>query len=168
MPSTDSSSTDESVGKDIEPTLRQAMIEHASLIRNGLPCTLSENQVGNGSMNVIHIIEFDDGVKWAARVLRKPQFWKYIMRGVMFLDYLRTRSPSLKVPKVQGHSSALYETISDNPYVFLEWLDGIQLSAWSGVVIGGMAWQRFMNDMANFLLTLWTLEIPQDKSFPSE
>ena len=134
----------------------EAMLRFATFLRNGIPCKIIEGLEVNGGMNTVRVIEFDDGIKWAVRLLQDPTLWNLVDSGIRTLQYLKDQSPDLKIPAVHG--------CSENHCVILDWLEGTAMDFWNLRLVSRRVQQqqRFLHDLADFLLTLWTIEMPPD------
>lgn len=139
----------------------EPLLAEASRLRGGTDCRLREGEIYEGGSNVVYVVEFDDGVKWAARMLRNPFGWQLTRRAISVLQYMKGQSTILKVPTIYGYSLESAQNPIGCAYVFLEWLEGTPLKVWN-TAISREKRQRLLDELADFLLTLWSLEIPSN------
>jgi isoamyl acetate esterase len=168
--------SDSPMAKGLEDMLSQ--VDHqglrsiASSLRNGRPCTLSD-QYTCGAYNLVFEVVFDDGVSWIARlrsasqmqvvsqefVFESPTYKQHVMESeVATMNYVRTHT-TIPVPKVFA-----FDTTSSNPaklpYILMEcihgWRTPPKLQDLPDTIV-----HKILDQLANVLLQLSTLQFPK-------
>jgi aminoglycoside phosphotransferase (APT) family kinase protein len=134
------------------------LLGQASQLRQGITCQLTGDRF-RGCSNTIYVLRFGDGVKWAARILRNPDASQLVREGTSTLKYIKTCSPQLKVPSIHAEFLDPDDPTGLPPHVFMEWIEGTPLQVWSHYTIDEQKRQTLLEDLAKFLLTLWSLPI---------
>lgn len=111
-----------------------------------------------GSHRIFKIV-FEDSVRWAARVSDNSNNWKNELRAVRQFQHIKKQHPEIKAPDLFVEE--------EHPVVYSEWVSGKPLAIWNSQ-IPLLKRQRLLDDLAEFLLQLWTTPIPsglaQEKS----
>ncbi|KAF2809234.1 uncharacterized protein BDZ99DRAFT_572022 [Mytilinidion resinicola] len=110
-----------------------ALLEYASKLRNGAECRLLPD-IGMGANNMVRVIEFNDGKRWAARV-RMPHsltrggttmLWdqakEIFDNEVAFLNFMR-QSSDIPVPAVYAHETTDAHGVHA-PFILMECVEG--------------------------------------------
>ncbi|KAF2816794.1 uncharacterized protein BDZ99DRAFT_504780 [Mytilinidion resinicola] len=97
----------------LEGTNWDALLEYASKLRDGTECKLLPD-IGMGANNMVRVIEFNYGKRWAARVLYDEE--------VAFLNFIR-ESSNVPVPMTYAHETA--DTVGVHaPFILMECVEG--------------------------------------------
>ncbi|KAF4211368.1 hypothetical protein CNMCM8980_004357 [Aspergillus fumigatiaffinis] len=135
------------------------ILSEASRLRLGIPCTLADESPCLGGSHRIFKIVFEDAVPWAARVSDDSNNWKGELRAVRQFQHIKKQRPEIKAPELFVEE--------EHPVVYSEWVSGKPLAIWNSQ-IPLVKRQRLLDDLAEFLLQLWTTPIPsglaQEKS----
>ncbi|KAJ5083023.1 hypothetical protein N7532_012066 [Penicillium argentinense] len=126
------------------------LLAEASRLHSGMKCWLVQERAHRGSSHDVFRIEFSDSTQWAMRVCRGPHDWPAELRAVKTLDQIKHRHPRIRAPQVHG---------TKHPVWFMEWIEGSPMESWSRE-LSQRARQGFLDDMADFLLQLWSTPAP--------
>lgn len=127
------------------------ILTQASLLRQSIPCTLADKKPRHGGSHSVFEIIFEDSVRWAARVSHGPENWKMEHRAMQYLQHIKQQRPDLKAPNVFVKA--------EHPVSYSEWVSGEPLAIWN-FQIPLTKRHRFLDDLAEFLLQLWTIHAP--------
>jgi aminoglycoside phosphotransferase (APT) family kinase protein len=131
----------------------------ASRLRLGIPCVLADECPCLGGSHRVFKIIFEDSVQWAARISNDPDDWKAELRVVRQFQHIKKQRPKIKAPDLFVEE--------EYPVVYSEWVSGKPLAIWNSR-IPLLKRQRLLDDLAEFLLQLWTTPVPstfaQEKS----
>lgn len=137
------------------------VLSHASLLRSGIRCSFANMSPCLGGSHRVFKIVFEDSVQWAARVSNDSSIWKNEVRAARQFQHIKKHCPGIKAPNL-----FVKEEI---PVIFAEWIGGEPLAIWNHR-IPSMSRQAIMDDLAEFLVQLWTTPVPpslaQGKSRP--
>jgi hypothetical protein len=135
------------------------LISEASRLRSGIQCNLADESPLHGGSHRVFRIVFEDSVQWAARVGNDPSNWENEIRTVKQFQYIKEQRPKIKAPDLFVNE--------EHHVVYSEWVDGQPLAIWDSQ-IPLLGRQRLLEDLAVFLLQLWTTPVPpalaQEKS----
>ncbi|KAL5356848.1 hypothetical protein BJX96DRAFT_143493 [Aspergillus floccosus] len=135
------------------------MLSEASRLRLGIPCALSNESPRVGGSHLVFKIVFEDSVRWAARVSDDPTNWTNELRAIRQFQHIKKQCPEIKAPD--------FFVGEEHPVVYSEWVRGTPLAIWNSQ-IPSLKRQRLLDDLAEFLLQLWTTPVPsvlgQEKS----
>lgn len=127
------------------------ILSEASRLRSGVPCSLGdENPCIGGSHRVFQIV-FEDSVQWAARVSEHSNDWKSELRAVRQFQHIKTLRPEIKAP------SLFIE--EEHPVLYQEWICDKPLAIWNSKIPLNKR-HRLLDDLAEFLVQLWTVPVP--------
>ncbi|RDW58926.1 uncharacterized protein DSM5745_11132 [Aspergillus mulundensis] len=125
--------------------------EAASRLRLGIPCVLADESPCLGGSHRIFKIVFEDSIQWAARVSDDSNNWRNELRAVRQFRHIKKHRPTIKAPDLFVEE--------EYPVVYSEWVSGKPLAIWNSQ-IPLLKRQRLLDDLAEFLLTLWTTPVP--------
>lgn len=94
---------------------------------------------------------FEDSVRWAARVNHDSNNWKDELRAIKNFQHIKQQCSEIKAPN-------LFFKV-EHSVLYLEWVSGEPLAVWN-FQIPLIKRQRLLNDLAGFLLQLWTTSAP--------
>lgn len=120
-------------------------------LREGLPCAFAEKRPIQGGSHRVFKLVFEDSVQWAARICERPGDWEYDVRAIRIFQHIKNRHPDLRSPSVFFKE--------DRPVLYSGWVEGEPLAVWN-LDISLQKRQRLLNDLAEFLLQLWTIPPP--------
>lgn len=123
----------------------------ASRLRLGIPCVLADECPCLGGSHRVFKIIFEDSVQWAARISNDPDDWKAKLRVVRQFQHIKKQRPKIKAPDLFVEE--------EYPVVYSEWVSGKPLAIWNSR-IPLLKRQRLLDDLAEFLLQLWTTPVP--------
>ncbi|KAI2670335.1 hypothetical protein N7451_008905 [Penicillium sp. IBT 35674x] len=129
------------------------LLSGASRLRLGVACSLADEDPCLGGSHLVFQIVFEDSVRWAARVSKDPDNWKSELRAVKQFQHIKKLRPEIKAP------SLFIE--EQHPVLYSEWVSGEPLATWNSQ-IPMFKRHRFLDDLAEFLLQLWTVPVPSD------
>lgn len=127
------------------------VLSEASRLRLGIPCSLADETPHHGGSHSVFKIVFEDSVQWAARVGHDPNNWKNEVRAIQNLQHIKQQCPEIRAPNLFFKA--------DHPVVYSEWVSGEPLAIWN-LQIPLIKRQRLLDDLAEFLLQLWTTSAP--------
>lgn len=128
------------------------MTAHASRLRSGIPCRVADEEPRVGGSHRVYKLIFEDSVAWAARENIDVKSWRLDLKAIDKLRFIVAKRPGLRVP-------AVYLNLDDR-IMYMEWVDGEPVRAWNHQISAPNR-HRFLDGLAEFLLQLWTLEVPQ-------
>ena len=96
-------------------------------------------------------IFFEDSVQWAARVGRDSNNWKHEERAIENFQHIKQQFPGIRAPNLFSKA--------EHPVVYSEWVDGEPPASWNSQILL-IKRQRLLDDLAEFLLQLWTTPVP--------
>lgn len=120
-------------------------------LRHGTPCTLANETPRQGGSHRVFKIIFKDSIQWAARIPHDPSNWKYELRAFKHFQHIKQQHPEIKAPTL------FFE--EEHPVLYSEWVSGTPLAIWN-FQIPLNKWRSLLNDLAEFLLQLWTTPTP--------
>ena len=129
------------------------IISGASDLRRGLPCSLPDEIPFRGGSHRIFKLVFKDSVQWAARVCHRPDDWEYDLRAIKTFLHIKKLNTGIRAPNVFFKE--------EHPVLYSEWVVGEPLAIWNHQ-IPSQKRQILLDDLAEFLLQLWTTPPPQD------
>lgn len=127
------------------------LLSEASRLRLGIPCSLADQSPYVGGSHRVFQIIFEDSVRWAARVNNDPENWDNELRAARQFQYIKKQHPEIKAPVL------FFE--AKHPVIYSEWISGKPLATWNSH-IPLLKRQRLLDDLAEFLLQLWTTSVP--------
>jgi hypothetical protein len=135
------------------------VLSEASRLRLGIRCSLADESPCLGGSHRVFKVVFEDSVLWAARVSDDPNNWKNELRAVRQFTHIKKQRPEIKAPDLFVEA--------EHPVLYSEWISGKPLAIWNSQ-IPLFKRQRLLDDLAEFLLQLWTTPVPpglaQEKS----
>lgn len=135
------------------------VLAKASRLRQGIPCSLADESPYLGGSHCVFKFVFEDSVRWAARVSSDPNNWKNELRAFRQFQHIKKHRPEIKAPELFVEA--------EHPVLYSEWISGKPLAIWNSQ-IPLLKRQRLLDDLAEFLLQLWTTPVPsalaQEKS----
>lgn len=134
-----------------EATTVDEVLVRATRLRRGIPCCTVEAPRVGGSHSVFKVV-FEDSVIWAARVNHDPTNWQMDLQAAKQFQYIKAKRPEIKAP-------AIYIDV-DHRTLYTEWIDGETLSVWNFQIPVAKR-HSFLNNLAEFLLLLWSIPVPQ-------
>lgn len=129
----------------------QEILSEACCFRPGLDCSFADETPFHGGSHDVFKIVFEDAVQWAARVCHDYNNWRYELHAVQMFQYIKQQCPEIRAPSVFFNE--------DHPVLYSEWVSGKPLAIWNAQ-IPPINRQRFLEDIAEFLLKLWTIPAP--------
>ncbi|OGM43514.1 hypothetical protein ABOM_008082 [Aspergillus bombycis] len=102
-------------------------------------------------------VVFEDFVQWADRVCHDPDNWKYDLRAVKMFQHIKQSHPDIKAPGLFFRA--------ERPVLYSEWVSGEPLAVWNSQIPLNKR-QRLLEDLAEFLLQLWTTAAPHPNFMP--
>ncbi|KAJ5641421.1 hypothetical protein N7490_005421 [Penicillium lividum] len=129
------------------------LLNGASRLRSGVPCSLADESPRVGGSHHVFKINFADSVHWAARISIDPNSWKGELLAIKKFQHIKKKQPEIKAPDifVDEECHVLYS----------EWVIGKPLAIWNHQ-IHSLKRLRMLDDLAEFLLHLWTTPVPSD------
>jgi len=146
----------------------------ATALHNNITCRVATDS-SEGAMGLVKQVSFDDGLKWAVKVVKK-EIYPLVNEGFRSLDVIEKYCPELPVPKQYG----AMETLASGKlnYYFMEWKEGRDLgyectlhtldnntSSNSGENTFSIP-ERLVPQLAEFVYNLTTCPIPEWESIP--
>jgi hypothetical protein len=131
------------------------MLSEASRLRQGISCSFAQVAPRHGCSHTVYKIIFEDSIEWAARVCHDFDNWQYEIRALNNLQYMKQQRPELRSPNVFFRE--------DHPILYSEWVRGEPLAIWNHG-IHAIKRETLLDDLAEFLLQLWTIPAPPDLS----
>ncbi|KAL3482076.1 hypothetical protein BJX99DRAFT_81975 [Aspergillus californicus] len=128
------------------------VLYEASRLRGEAPCSFAENPRHEQSHSVRKIV-FEDSIHWAARVIHNPDDWEYELQAIKNFQHIKNQHLELKAPSVFFNA--------EHPVLYSDWVSGDLLGIWN-LQIPLLQGQGFLEDLAEFLLRLWTTLPPPD------
>ncbi|KNG85966.1 hypothetical protein ANOM_006109 [Aspergillus nomiae NRRL 13137] len=128
-----------------------SLLFEARCLREVVRCSLADEDPCQGGSHKVFKIVFKDSVQWAARVCHDPDNWKYELRAVKMFQHIKQSHPDIKAPGV------LFK--AEHPVLYSEWVSGEPLAVWNSQIPLNKR-QRLLEDLAEFLLQLWTTAAP--------
>ncbi|GAB1204333.1 hypothetical protein APSETT445_002985 [Aspergillus pseudonomiae] len=128
-----------------------SLLSEARCLREGVRCSLADEDPCQGGSHKVFKVVFEDSVQWAARVCHDPNNWKYDLRAVKLFQHIKQSHPDIKAPGVFFKA--------EHPVLYSEWVSGEPLAVWNSQIHLNKR-QRLLEDLAEFLLQLWTTEVP--------
>lgn len=104
-----------------------------------------------GRSNTVYEIRSDRGHRWCLRVLLNADLTWLASRGTLLLKLMKQQQPALQVPAIIRTSEH---------YTVMEYLEGTALKNWNTQLLTRERRQLLLDQLASFLFTLWTLDIP--------
>ena len=104
-----------------------------------------------GRSNTVYEIRSDRGHCWCLRVLLHADLARLVSRGTLVLKLVKQQRPSLQVPAVIRTSEQ---------YMVMEYLEGRALQSWDTQLLTRERRKLMLDQLASFLFTLWTVDIP--------
>lgn len=104
-----------------------------------------------GRSNTVYEVRSDGGHHWCLRVLLDADLAWLVSRGTLLLKLMKQQRPALRVPAVIATSEH---------YIVLEYLEGAALQSWDTRLLTRDRRRSLLDQLASFLFTLWTLDIP--------
>jgi hypothetical protein len=133
------------------------IISEARDLRKGIPCYLvAECSFQGGSHRVFKLV-FEDSVLWAARVCHRPGDWNHDLRAIKNFLHIKKLHPKIKA--LNCYFKVEY------PVYYSEWVVGEPIAIWNHQI----PLQRrnvLLDDLAEFLLQLWTTLPPLSSTVP--
>lgn len=122
-------------------------------LRQAVSCAFADEDSYQGGSHRVFKIVFEDSMQWACRICERPEDWGYDMRATKVFQHIKRQHPDIKAPNV---------FFSETCHVlYSEWVDGEPLAIWN-LDIPLQKRQTLLNDLAEFLLQLWTTSPPSD------
>ena len=123
------------------------LLAKASYFRPGFRCSLANEAPSHGCSHTVYKIIFEDSVQWAARVCHDPSDWPYELRATEMFQHVKQECPDIRAPNIHFEAEC--------PILYSEWVGGKALATWNSQ-IPLVKRQRFLDDLAEFLVQLWT------------
>ncbi|OJD11018.1 hypothetical protein AJ78_08123 [Emergomyces pasteurianus Ep9510] len=120
-----------------------------SRLRPGIQWSLPESTPRRGGSHDVYKVLFQDSTQWAARVCHDPDDWESDLRALEKFTYIKRKCPEIKAPDIFFEDYVLYS----------EWLPGRPLAIWNSQIALAQR-HRLLDDLADFLLQLWTVPGP--------
>lgn len=127
------------------------LLSEASRLRLGVPCSLADEHPCHGGSHRVFEVVFEDSVRWAARVNTDSNNWKNELRAVRQFQHVKQQRAEIKAPNLFVEA--------EHPVLYSEWVSGKPLAIWN-FQIPLVKRQRLLDDLAEFLLQLWTTPVP--------
>ncbi|KGQ06864.1 hypothetical protein BBAD15_g7832 [Beauveria bassiana D1-5] len=127
------------------------ILTEASRLRSGVPCSLADESPHSGHSHRVFKIVCEDSVIWAARTSQDVSSWKNELRAVKDFLHVKQHRPNIKAPDIYFRD--------DHPIIYSEWVGGAPLAVWN-FLTPLIKRQRLLDDLADFLLQLWTVPAP--------
>ena len=127
------------------------VLSGASRLRPGIPCSLADESPCVGGSHRVFKVFFEDSIQWAARVSNDLNNWKSELRAVRQFQYIKKQCIEIKA------SDLLFK--AEYLILYSEWISGKPLAIWNSQ-IPLIKRQRLLDDLAEFLLPLWTTPVP--------
>ncbi|KAJ5567163.1 hypothetical protein N7535_006469 [Penicillium sp. DV-2018c] len=108
------------------------LLAGASRLRQGVPCSFADDNPYVGSSHRVFKVVFEDSVQWAAR-------------------HIKEQCPEIKAPNLYIEAGLRV--------IYSEWVAGNPLAIWNSK-IPLVKRQSLLDDLAEFLLQLWTITVP--------
>lgn len=135
------------------------VLSEASRLRLGIPCSLADEDPYVGGSHRVFKIVFEDSVRWAARVSNDPSSWETEVEAFRQFQHIKKHRPEIKAPELFFKE--------EFPVLYSEWVSGKPLAIWNSQIPLPRR-EMLLDDLAEFLLQLWTTPIPsaREKSCP--
>ncbi|GIJ99200.1 hypothetical protein Aspvir_001326 [Aspergillus viridinutans] len=127
------------------------VLSGASRLRLGIPCSLADESPCFGGSHRVFKVVFEDSIRWAARVSDDLSNWKNELRAVRQFQHIKKERVEIKAPDLFVEA--------EHPVLYSEWINGKPLAIWNSQ-IPLLKRQRLLDDLAEFLLQLWTTPVP--------
>ncbi|CAI7663133.1 unnamed protein product [Penicillium palitans] len=127
------------------------LLSEASRLRLGVPCSLADKPPCHGGTHRVFEVVFEDSVRWAARVNDGPNNWRNELRAFEQFQHIKQQHAEIKAPNLFVEP--------EHPVLYSEWVSGQPLEIWNSE-IPLVKRQRLLDDLAGFLLQLWTTPVP--------
>ncbi|EGC42504.1 conserved hypothetical protein [Histoplasma capsulatum var. duboisii H88] len=122
-----------------------------SHLRPGIQWSLPDSNPHRGGSHDVYKILSQDSPQWAARVCCEPDDWEFELRAMDKFSYVKRERPDIKAPDI------FFNT--ENHVLYSQWLPGKPLAIWNSQVPLTQR-HRLLDDLADFLLQLWTVPVP--------
>ncbi|KAB8356541.1 hypothetical protein FH972_024124 [Carpinus fangiana] len=142
---------------------KNALLARASRLRGLQACHVA-HESASGYSHRIHAIHFEDGIVLAARVTLDKDTWNLDLRSIATMRRLKQLCPTIKIPSVYATDDGKRE--DGVPLVLMEWVEGRPLKVWNSSLPLQCS-TNFLNDLAQFLLNLWSVTLPADDDLTS-
>ncbi|KAE8417870.1 hypothetical protein BDV36DRAFT_283340 [Aspergillus pseudocaelatus] len=119
----------------------------------GVQCSLADERPCQGGSHKIFKVISEDSVQWAVRSCDDFNTWRYELRAIGMFQYIKQQNPEMKAPNV------FFEP--EHPVLYSEWISGSPLATWNPQIPLKKC-QTLLEDLAEFLLQLWTTAVPTD------
>ncbi|KAL2361277.1 hypothetical protein RJZ56_005853 [Blastomyces dermatitidis] len=120
-----------------------------SRLRPGIQWSLPDSNPHRGGSHNVYKVLFQDSIQWAARVCHDPDDWESELRAMEKFTYFKRGCPEIKAPDI----------VFENRVLYSEWLPGKPLAIWNSQIALAQR-HRLLDDLADFLLQLWTVPGP--------
>ncbi|EEQ87076.2 uncharacterized protein BDCG_02196 [Blastomyces dermatitidis ER-3] len=120
-----------------------------SRLRPGIQWSLPDSNPHRGGSHDVYKVLFQDSIQWAARVCHDPDDWESELRAMEKFTYFKRGCPEIKAPDI----------VFENRVLYSEWLPGKPLAIWNSQIALAQR-HRLLDDLADFLLQLWTVPGP--------
>ncbi|KAJ6066891.1 uncharacterized protein N7446_003928 [Penicillium canescens] len=127
------------------------VLSEASRLRHGIPCSFADDNPYVGGSHRVFKVVFEDSVRWAARINQDPNNWETELRAVRRFQHVKKQCVEIKAPN-------LY-VAAEHPVLYSEWVSGNPLAIWNSK-IPLLKRHSLLDDLAEFLLQLWTTAVP--------
>ncbi|KAJ6019504.1 hypothetical protein N7522_001571 [Penicillium canescens] len=127
------------------------VLSEASRLRHGIPCSFADDNPYVGGSHRVFKVVFEDSVRWAARINQDPNNWETELRAVRRFQHVKKQCVEIKAPN-------LY-VAAEHPVLYSEWVSGNPLAVWNSK-IPLLKRHILLDDLAEFLLQLWTTAVP--------
>lgn len=113
-----------------------------------------QSQLPEGCSNFVYELRTGNNTRWCLRIPVDPAAGRTAVRGTNVLKNLKKKRPTLRAPTVI-HSS--------EQYTVLEFLPGYPLRSWNTSSLTRERRQMLLDNLANFLFSLWGAELHTPK-----
>lgn len=127
------------------------LLSGASHLRLGVPCLLADEDPYHGGSHSVYKIVFEDSVQWAGRVGHDSSNWRNELRTIESFQRIKQQCPEIRAPNLFFKA--------EHPVLYSEWVSGEPLAIWNFQIPLNKR-QRLLDDLAEFLLQLWTTSAP--------
>ena len=127
------------------------ILSEACFLRPGFQCSFADETPCHGCSHNVFKIIFEDSVQWAARVCYDPNNWPYELRAAEMFQHIKQHHPEIRAPNIFFKA--------EYPVLYSEWVTGKPLAIWNSRILL-IKRQRFLDNLAEFLLQLWTIPLP--------
>lgn len=139
-------------------TTKPAILQLCEIIRPGV-AVATIKKIGQGGSHSLYSVRFQSDTTWVARVCDYMNA-ALEKRAITVLKHLTALETSSLIPKVQG-SNLEHNDPALSCVVLLDFYEGKPLHIWNSE-LSSTSRNMFLNDLAEFLLDLWSAPPPHE------